>query len=384
MTAPDRSGRVLVLETHRRQGVVAVRSLGRRGLDVTAASDRRWNSGGTSRYAARRLRYPPPDDEDAFCRAIERELRARHYDMLLPLTAVTVPVVVRNRERFDPHVELPFLPYERLLVGLDKYRTFRAAREAGVPVPDTVAPETLDADAVAERLGLPAVVKPRRGAGGFGVRVCETRAELTTAFESVREAYGDPVVQEYVPNGGELGVYTIYDRSSELRGVTVQRRLRTNPPGGGASTLRETVSRPDLVRTADDLFTSIGWCGAAMAEFRLDPRSDRPMLLEVNPRLWGSLALSVFAGVDFPYLLYQLSTTGTCDRSLEYRVGVQARNLSGEVGHLLARDDRCRAAREMLAPADAPRTHDVLSLRDPLPGASHLLRTGGSLLDRSG
>ena len=380
MSDDERSGRVLVLEAHRRQGVTAVRSLGRRGLAVTAASDRRLNSGGLSRCAARRFRYPSPNDEAAFCRAVERELRSRQYDMLLPLTAVTVPIVVRNRKRFEPYTDLPFLPYEDLLVGLDKYRTFRAARSAGVPAPETVAPEVLDAEAVTKRLGLPVVVKPRRGAGGFGVHVCETEAELTMAFESVRESHGAPIVQEFVPNGGEFGVYTIYDSSSELRGVTVQRRLRTNPPGGGASTLRETVSRPDLIRTADDLFTSVGWRGVAMAEFRLDPRSDRPMLLEVNPRLWGSLTLSVFAGTDFPYLLYQLSTTDTCDRSLAYRVGVQARNLTGEVGHLLAREDRWRAAGEMLAPADAPRMYDAFALRDPLPGVSHLLRAGSALL----
>jgi hypothetical protein len=39
-----------------------------------------------------------------------------------------------------------------------------------------------------------------------------------------------------------------------------------------------------------------------MVEWKLDPESDPTMLLEINPRFWGSLALAVRAGVDFSTL----------------------------------------------------------------------------------
>jgi len=374
------SGRVLVLDSHRRQGVVAVRSLGRHGKEVTAASHRRWNSGGASKYAARTLEYPSPSDENAFVDAIARELGEREYDLVLPSSSATAPAVVRNRERLQRHTAVPFLPWEDFRVGLDKSLTADAARSADVPIPETMELSEPDAEAVEARLDYPVVVKPKREAGRLGVHICETRNELTAALESVGETHGRPLVQEYVPNGGEFGVYTLYDWSSNLVGLTVQRRLRTNPPGGGPSSLRETVSRPELVELADRLFTDLGWRGVAMAEFRIDPRDGEPKLLEINPRLWGSLALSVFAGVDFPNLLYQCATTGSCERVLDYRVGVQARNLTGEIGHLLGREDRLQALRELFSPAGAPCTFDVLSLRDPLPGVVHLTRAGTALL----
>jgi len=70
-----------------------------------------------------------------------------------------------------------------------------------------------------------------------------------------------------------------------------------------------------------------------VVEFRIDARDGRPKLLEINPRFWGSLALSVQSGVEFPYVLYQLATGGTCRPALDYRTGVRTRQLLGDVGH---------------------------------------------------
>ena len=365
--APQTSaGRVLVLDAERRQGIVAIRNLGRHGIGVTAGSSAASCPGGFSKYATRRIQYPSPeDDEAAFLDALETELRTRSYDALIPVTLPTASCVVRNRDRLEPHAPIPYPPYETLLVGLDKKHTVDAARAADVPVPRTLAPRSLNIDAVESSLDYPVIVKPRRESGGDGVVRCESPAELETAFERISGRFGPPLIQEYVPNGGEVGVYTLYDWSSTLVGVTVQRRLRTKPPDGGASTLRETIEAPELVSLTDELFTDLDWQGLAMAEYRIDARTGKPKLLEVNPRFWGSLALSVQAGVEFPYLLYRLATDGTCEPALDYRVGVQTRYLFGDLGHLLMRDDRLAAVREFLAPVDAPRGYDVLSRDDP-------------------
>lgn len=65
-----------------------------------------------------------------------------------------------------------------------------------------------------------------------------------------------------------------------------------------------------------------------MVEFRVDPRTDQPKLMEVNPRLWGSLPLSICAGVDFQYLRYRLSSGDDIEPDLSYDVSVQACNVS--------------------------------------------------------
>lgn len=365
--------RVLVLDANTRQAIVAIRQLGRHGVDVTAGSETRVPAGALSRHADRHVRYADPRSEtDEFLAAIEAELQRREYDMVLPITDATVIPVVDHRQRLEAHATVPFLPSDRLGDALDKYRTIAAARAAGVPHPRTLSPSTLDVDRVVDELGFPVIVKPRRGSQRLGVTRCDSPESLRRTFERTRREFGPVLLQEYVPDGGEGGVYALCDDSSSLAAVTVQRRLRTNPPEGGPSTLRETVEDPDLVSLADRLLGTLDWQGVAMVEFRVDAETGEPVLMEVNPRLWGSLALSVFAGVNFPVLLYQYAVNGEIDPSLEYDVGVRSRWLFGDALQLLARDDTLTALREFVRSSDAPCRYDVLDWSDPLPALGYL------------
>lgn len=377
-------GRVLVLNATARHSLVAIRSLGQRGLSVTAGCSSRWSAGGLSRHADRRFTHPAPETRPVeFVDAVERELRARDYEMVLPVNQVTVETVAKHADRLEAHAPLPFLPHEKLRVGLDKARTVEAAREHGVPHPETQLPGEVDIDAVGDTLGYPVVVKPCRGSGRTGVAVCANREELAAAYRRARHEHGRVLVQEYVPNGGERGVYTLYDRDATLSALTVQRRIRCEHPDGGASTFRETITDPDAVEHADRLLSSLGWQGVAMAEFRVDPRDGEPKLLEVNPRLWGSLALSVYAGVDFPYLLYRLATGRRIARDLDYEVGVRARCLFTDARQVVRRPDRLRALGEFLAPGSKPCRYDVVSPDDPMAAVGQLLYALESLAGKA-
>jgi predicted ATP-grasp superfamily ATP-dependent carboligase len=373
--------RVLVCNAHARHALAAVRSLGRAGHRVTAASAARVNAGGWSRYADRRLHHPHPvRDPVGFLDALERELRRGDYDLLLPVNGRTVETVVRARDRFDPLVGLPFLPPDRLAVGFDERRTVRAARRVGTPRPETLLPTEVTPGAV-DALGYPVVVKPCRGSGRDGVVVCESRAAFERTYDRVRSAHGPALVQSFVPRRDERGVYTVYD-DGELVALSVQRRLRSAPPAGGASTYRETVRDSALAARADRLLSSLDWHGAAMVEFRVDDRDGTPQLIEINPRLWGSLALTVAAGVDVPATLLALATGESVEPRLDYEVGVRCRRLFADAVHVADRTDRLAALREFVAATRERPSYDVLSRDDPFPTLGCLGRVVGATADR--
>lgn len=361
-------GAVLVLNAGLRHGVVAIRCLGSRGIRVTAGGSNRLSTGKFSKYADRSITYPDPgDDPKGFVSAIEEELATNDYDMLLPINELTVETVVKHRSRFEDHTTVPFPQYDRLRIGVNKRKTVEAARELDVPHPKTLLPDEADLDTVEEVIGYPVVAKAQRGEGCTTTAVCDSREDLERAYRDLQETCGPVLFQEFIPDGGERGVYTLYGDPGELTALTVQQRLRTHPPSGGPSTYRETVTDPELVAIADELLTALDWSGLAMVEFRIDARTGDPQLIEINPRLWGSLALSVYAGVDFPYLLYQMATGDDPESTLEYKVGVQARCLLTDALQVFNREDVLQALYEFLTPAAKPCCYDIVSKRDPLP-----------------
>src|ERR1700676_4914083 len=77
-----------------------------------------------------------------------------------------------------------------------------------------------------------------------------------------------------------------------------------------------------------------------MVEFKLDPRDGVPKLMEINPRFWGSIALAICAGADFPTMAVDLAT-GQRVVASPYAIGKRARWLvPGDVAHSIANPRR--------------------------------------------
>ena len=79
--------------------------------------------------------------------------------------------------------------------------------------------------------------------------------------------------------------------------------------------------------------------------------------MEVNGRFWGSLELAVDAGVDFPFLAFQLARGIRPDAPPEYQPGVKNRWILGDLDHLLLRLFRSADALNLPDGADVDGAH---------------------------
>jgi predicted ATP-grasp superfamily ATP-dependent carboligase len=70
-----------------------------------------------------------------------------------------------------------------------------------------------------------------------------------------------------------------------------------------------------------------------MVEFKRTEKGEL-FLMEVNARFWGSLQLAIYAGVDFPWLLYRLGHGASGEPVREYRTGIKNRWLLGDLDAL--------------------------------------------------
>jgi len=124
-------------------------------------------------------------------------------------------------------------------------------------------------------------------------------------------------------------------RNGDVIAEFMHRRVREVPPTGGPSSVAESWADETLAQHGRRILNHLNWTGAAMVEFKRDLVSGVYYLIEINPKFWGSLGLAIAAGVDFPYLAFQIAA-GHFDRSPGTYQLVRYQWLSMDIAHSLA------------------------------------------------
>ena len=365
-----------VTDGDERPALAIARSLGRRGITVIVGEQRPTSLASTSRYCARHVTYPSPYVEcDAFDRFLTSFLARERVDVVMPVTDVTTHAACRNQERLARDCSLAAPPFDAFDLVTNKARLIEHASRCGVPVPRThVVAGRPRLNSVVGNVEYPAVVKPvysrTRTAAGWvagAAHYVRSRAELLRVYDDHDYlAFHTSLIQERVVGPG-VGLFVLFDRGRLVADFS-HRRLREKPPAGGVSVLSESVPvDPRLRDHAIRLLAPIGWHGVAMLEYKHDQRTGDCVLIEINGRFWGSLQLAVDAGVDFPFLAYQLARGLRPDADLPGRTGVKSRWLLGDLDHVLLRLFRSREALGLLdgAPSAARAVVEFLRFFEP-------------------
>ncbi len=363
-------GRVLILDGMWNKSLAAVRSFGAKGFCVTVGERTRFATAIFSKYCRRKLIYSSPATApDAFLKDLEDELRKERYDVVFPMEFSTQILLTETttRARIEKYTRLPFADANIAKKAHDKAFIMQYARERGLDVPTTfIVTDINQLEKISQEITYPALIKPRNSSGSRGIQYVEKRDVLTMLYLDVHKQYPFPIIQEYVPDGGEVyGVGLLLNFQSAIKASFVYKRIRSNPVRGGPSTLRESVKREDVRKIAELLMKSLQWTGIAHVEFKIDPRDGKPKLLEVNPRFWGSLQLAIESGVDFPFLLYKMAMEGDIEPVMDYDVGVRCRWLiPGDLLHFIKNPARFRLKPSFF---NFKIKDDIISLKDPLP-----------------
>jgi predicted ATP-grasp superfamily ATP-dependent carboligase len=350
-TSPSRApaGPVIVTDGETRAALACVRSLGARGLPVHVLAARPPALAGASRFASRVHAVPDAETApEAWAEAVRRIAAELPGALVLPITEIAIGSLFAFG--VDRALPLATPSREAYALAVDKHALLVRARACGLEVPRSVLFEDPAAiDDLPRDFPFPAFAKARRSrwlaTGRWHKGSCglvRDRAELRAAVAS--GGYSDGLlVQEFVPGHGE-GLFFLADKG-ETRVRFAHRRLREKPPSGGVSVLSESIEPDPVSATAGErLLAELAWHGVAMLELRRCP-DGRAVVMELNPRLWGSLQLAIDAGVDFPALLVAL-LRGEPLPPAAARTGVRVRWLWGDVDHLWIawRDERQRAA----------------------------------------
>lgn len=334
--------RVMVTDASQRKSVPIIRSLGKKGVHVVAGEDRPLSMGFYSRFASQRLRYPPPEKEEQFINWLIDSGRAGKFDIVFPIDERTMGPVTKYKGELEKYLTVPVVDHDTFMLARNKARTMEFAEKLGIPVPRTVVcSREEDLPDILKMMPVPAVIKARESSGSRGLCYVYDSSRIFNEYKRIHVKYPFPLVQEFIPPGGSTyGVEGLCDHGRVLR-LFVHRRIREYPINGGPSTLRESIYKPDILDHAVRLLAAIEWHGVVMLEFKEDPRTGKCVLIEINPKFWGSIALPIAAGVDFPYLLYQLACMRKICEEYSYPEHVMCRwLLPGDLLHFIFNPDR--------------------------------------------
>lgn len=334
---------VLVLDASMKQSLVSARSLGRAGLRVAAGeSESQFDKDIAlptfqSRYCQRKVILPDiTGDTTAFVAAVIEFVRAHSPRVILPTGDITIAVLRQYRQQLaELGCVLAIASEAALDIANDKDRTLTLAQELGIAQPKTIRIGSIDDLAVAvEELGFPFVLKPKISwVAGSAVRFVPVdvinKEEAIEAAERFLKAGTGVLAQQWAP-GRREGV-TLFIVGDQVAAICGHVAHRTTPPLGGASAVREGIEVPgDVLDAAVRLAAAIGLQGVCEVEFRRDAEG-RPLLMEINARLAGTIENAVQAGVDLPLMTWQWTTGAPVEPVTAYRYGIRTRWLHGDL-----------------------------------------------------
>ncbi len=334
---------VLILDGSHKHSLTSARSLARAGLRVAIGESvgqyppRHEPPSFRSRYCARALVLPDYVSEPAaYADAVLTFVREHGVKVVLPVGDANITLLAPQRERFTEAGSFLAVASEASLeIANDKTRTLEVASKLDIDYPKSVTVQAVEDLKTAEaQFGYPYVLKPTISwTGAVANRMVPL--EVMTEAEAVEAttrflATGCDVIAQQLATGSREGV-SLFIVNGELLAYCGCAALRTTPPLGGVSVMRESIPvSEELLNAAVSLAMTIGVEGPSEVEFRRDANG-KPLLMEINARLAGTLENAIHSGVDFPLMIWQWGTGQPIQPVKSYRTGVRTRWLAGDL-----------------------------------------------------
>lgn len=321
--------KVLIMDADSAAGLEVVQSLGREGCDVHTINLRSERGRHRSRFIQKQIELS--DLKNGGIRQIVSLFTQENYDLIVPATEVTLLSMLSPEIPDAMYQRAVLAPRLSIQTALDKQAIWTLAMQIGVPVPSSQLVSAGSAPPDAYPVVLKPIFSKKNSSGAveeFLVTIARDQAQWAAALASTYPNI--PVQQQQYISGTGLGVEMLFEHGTP-RWTFLHERVHELPLTGGGSSYRVSLAlRDDLVQSATALLSALEWHGVAMVEFKVTPEGDA-FLMEINPRLWGSLALAIDCGVNFPVGLLSLATGQPLSPQPKYRVGYFTRNVYRDV-----------------------------------------------------
>ena len=182
--------------------------------------------------------------------SLYRLLESEHFDVLIPVSDMTVPFVSKNREQIESKygVKCAVPAYEQVYQVEDKHRFMAFCKENGIPHPQTEALSDEVLEQAAAKVGFPSLIKPDYSVGARGIARVDSLEELKERFPVVSDGFGSCTLQELIENQEYYYNVMLYRNiEGKILASAIIKIVRMYPVAAGSSSCCISVENPELM-----------------------------------------------------------------------------------------------------------------------------------------
>jgi predicted ATP-grasp superfamily ATP-dependent carboligase len=369
---------ILTLDSGHSNSLAVITAL-KPGHKIITSGSERFSICRFSRYADFFTYYADPVlYPNLFIKSIIDLIKTHQPEVIIPVGINTTIPISYYKNQLNELTKVPVSDYNTLKKLHDKESCIRLANKYGLRVPKTYKPKNLkDLKKISDNLSYPVVIKVRKGSSSEGLRYAVNPNDLKIKYCDKRYYSRNdiaidstyPLVQEYIKGNTICDVCVLLNEGTPIAGLT-QERILMYPNSGGGGVFNITTYEPDLLERTFHFLEKINYHGVAQVEYKKNDDGEY-VLIEVNTKFWGTLDLSIKAGMNFPRMLVSLSRDGNCIIPTSYKVGLKYLFVKPALGrHLIYSKNKYKKIKYILN-----HHKSNLSLYDPVPSFLSLLAT---------
>lgn len=225
----------------------------------------------------------------------------KNIDVILPTGISTRYLLSKYKDH--PISDYMLLPDSEIFdIANHKGRLAEYLDQRGLPHPSTLFKRKnafLSPDEISN-LTFPILMKPTDGRGGKGIQLFSSGQELMEGLNSFA-MNDDYVFQQYIEDETSYGCGVLC-KDGEILAYNAFKLEGRYDNAFSFSTEQLFIDNQEIFDITQKLMSDLNWSGVANVDFVYDNKNNKYYILEINPRYWSTLSLSVQAGVNFPYL----------------------------------------------------------------------------------
>jgi predicted ATP-grasp superfamily ATP-dependent carboligase len=128
------------------------------------------------------------------------------------------------------------------------------------------------------------IFKPIQGSGSRGIKI-------EYGFKGILTIPSGYLAQEYIGSSNQIFGFFAFCKQGDIVNSYQHVRIATYPKSGGVSVYSKIVEKKEITKAASMLIKKLNYTGLIMIEYK--EFNDNLYAIEINPRLWGSILLSL-------------------------------------------------------------------------------------------